>query len=235
MQADPVLAEDGEPSVALVRILVREQFPEWADLEVSEVSSQGWDNRTFRLGSVMSVRCPVAPVTRLRSTGSTAGAVSRPVPADSDPDPCGQGAASRQFPWVWSVNRWIEGTPLDETPTGNLDDLAVDIAAFLRALQSTPTPADAPQPEQANGFRGAPFDRYLAEGQAAVHMLDESLQHRARIWLDQATESAWSSAPVWVHGDMAAGNLLLHDGRLCGVIDFGCMAVGDPACDLTMT
>ena len=241
VQPDPVHEEgfEGvtatEPSVALVRVLVREQFPEWADLEVTEVSSQGWDNRTFRLGSVMSVRLPsgagYAPQvdTEHRWLPFLSRYLQTPIPT-----PLAKGAASPQFPWAWSVYRWLDGTPLEETPTGNLDTLAVDVAAFLRALQSIPTPADAPEPEQANGFRGAPFDRYVAEGQEAVRMLDESVQQRARIWLDQATESSWTSAPVWVHGDMAAGNLLLHDGRLGGVIDFGCMAVGDPACDLTM-
>jgi aminoglycoside phosphotransferase (APT) family kinase protein len=150
------------------------------------------------------------------------------------PTPLAKGAPSRQFPWAWSIYRWLDGTPLEEAPTVDLDNLAVDVATFLRALQSIPTPTDAPEPEQSNGFRGAPFDRYLAEGQAAVRLLDESVQQQARNWLHQATESSWSSAPVWVHGDAVPGNLLLDDGRLCGVIDFGCMAVGDPACDLTM-
>lgn len=224
-----------EPSVALVRILVREQFPEWAHLAVTEVSSQGWDNRTFRLGRGMSVRLPsgagYAPQVDREHRWLPFLGRHLPTPI---PIPLARGAASQHFPWAWSVYRWLEGTPLAESPTSNLDDLAVDVATFLRALQSIPTPADAPQPEQANGFRGASFDRYLAEGQAAVPVLDESVQQRARSWLEQATESTWSAAPVWVHGDMAAGNLLLHDGRLSGVIDFGCMAVGDPACDLTM-
>jgi aminoglycoside phosphotransferase (APT) family kinase protein len=39
---------------------------------------------------------------------------------------------------------------------------------------------------------------------------------------------------VWFHGDVAVGNLLVRDGRLAAVIDFGTSGVGDPACDLVI-
>ena len=116
-----------EPSVDLVRILVREQFPEWAHLEVTEVSSQGWDNRTFRLGSAMSVRLPsgagYAPqVAREHRWLPFLGRhLQIPIPT-----PLARGAASQQFPWAWSVYRWLDGTPLEEFATVNLGALAVD-------------------------------------------------------------------------------------------------------------
>jgi len=80
---------------------------------------------------------------------------------------------------------------------------------------------------------GKPIGAFQAVKHRCADMLVLAEQARATVW-DAARESSWEAAPVWVHGDMAAGNLLLHDGRLGGVIDFGCMAVGDPACDLTM-
>jgi aminoglycoside phosphotransferase (APT) family kinase protein len=150
------------------------------------------------------------------------------------PSPVAKGTPSRTFPRVWSVYGWLDGVPLDETEAVDLGVIAADLAAFLRSLRALPTPPGAPTPEQSNGFRGDPFDRYLAEGEAAVPMLDRPLRQQARKWLQEATESLWSSPPVWVHGDMAAGNLLTWEGRLVAVIDFGCMAVGDPACDLTV-
>lgn len=224
-----------EPSVALVRELVAEQFPRWADLDVREVSAQGWDNRTFRLGPDLSVRLPSADgyepqVEREHRWLPFLGQrLSTPVPF-----PVAKGTPSRLFPRVWSVYRWLDGTTLDEAVAVDLEPTATDVASFLRSLQGLPTPPGAPTPQESNGFRGDPFDRYVAEGETALQVLDEPLRQQGKEWLHAATQSRWRSVPVWVHGDVAAGNLLIRDGRLTAVIDFGCLAVGDPACDLTV-
>lgn len=229
------MTDDIELSVELVRRLLRHQFPRWADLEVTEVASQGWDNRTFRLGHELSVRLPSADgyapqVDREHRWLPFLGrALSLPIPS-----PVAKGTPSSQFPRAWSVYRWLDGTPLHEARKVDLAGLAVDVADFLLALQAVPVPAEAPLPEPSNGFRGGRFDRYLVEGQAAVSSLARPLRAQARRWLHEAVESPWVLPPVWVHGDMAAGNLLTRDGRLGAVIDFGCLAVGDPACDLTV-
>lgn len=231
----PKLKDDVELSVDLIRGLLREQFPQWADLEVTEVTSQGWDNRTFRLGRHLSVRLPSAngyapQVDREHRWLPFLGRVL-PTPI---PSPVAKGDPSRDFPRAWSVYRWLDGTPVNEASVVDLAGIAVDVADFLRSLQAVPVPPEAPRPAPANGFRGGPFDRYLTEGRAAVSALDRPLREQARHWLDEAVECQWSSAPVWVHGDMAASNLLTRKGRLGAVIDFGCLAVGDPACDLTV-
>lgn len=199
------------------------------------MASQGWDNRTFRLGPELSVRLP--------SADGYAGQVDRehrwlpflgralPWPI---PSPVAKGTPSPQFPRAWSIYRWVDGTPLNEATTVDLAGLAVDVAQFLLSLQAVPVPAAAPLPEPSNGFRGGRFDRYLVEAQAAASSLARPARKQARRWLHEAVESLWGSPPVWVHGDMAAGNLLTRDGRLGAVIDFGCLAVGDPACDLTV-
>lgn len=224
-----------EPSVELVRRLLRQQFPQWADLEVREVSSQGWDNRTFRLGRHLSVRLPsgdgYAPqVDREQRWLPFLGrALRTPIPS-----PVAMGDPSPDFPRRWSVYRWLDGTPLDEAHAIDLIGVAADVAAFLRSLEAVPLPPGAPPPDASNGFRGDSFDRYLAEGRAAMSVLAPPLRQQAGRWLDEAAKSSWSSPPVWVHGDVAAGNLLVRDGRLAAVIDFGCLAVGDPACDLTI-
>lgn len=224
-----------EPSVALVRELVAEQFPHWAGLTVREVSVQGWDNRTFRLGHDLLVRLPSADgyepqVEREHRWLPFLGQrLSTPIPC-----PVAKGTPSRLFPRAWSVYRWLNGTPLDEAVVVNLELIAKDVASFLRSLQALPKPPGAPAPQESNGFRGDRFDRYVAEGEEALLVLDEALRQPAKEWLREATRSTWRSGPVWVHGDVAAGNLLIHEGRLAAVIDFGCLAVGDPACDLTV-
>jgi aminoglycoside phosphotransferase (APT) family kinase protein len=228
------LTDDIELSVGLVRRLVAHQFPRWADLEVREVASQGWDNRTFRLGRELSVRLPSADgyAPQVDREHRWLPVLGRALPLPI-PSPVAKGMPSSLFPRAWSVYRWVDGSPLSEARTVDLAGLAVDLAEFLLSLHAVPVPPEAPLPEPSNGFRGGPFDRYLAEGQAAVSSLARPLRERARRWLHEAAESRWGSPPVWVHGDMSAGNLLTRDGRLGAVIDFGCLAVGDPACDLT--
>jgi aminoglycoside phosphotransferase (APT) family kinase protein len=51
-------------------------------------------------------------------------------------------------------------------------------------------------------------------------------------WEAALEEPAWHRPPVWIHGDLQSGNLLVRRGRVSAVIDFGCLGVGDPACDL---
>jgi aminoglycoside phosphotransferase (APT) family kinase protein len=226
---------DIEPSVELVRVLLQQQFPQWADLEVREVSSQGWDNRTFRLGTDLSVRLPSAEgyAPQVEREHRWLPYLGRALPT-TIASPVAKGAPSPDFRRAWSVYRWLDGVPLDQADSVDLTGVAVDLAAFLRALEAVPVPSGAPSPEPSNGFRGGAFDRYVDEGQDAVSVLDAALQQQAGRWLEEATESQWSCSPVWVHGDVAAGNLLARDGRLGAVIDFGCLAVGDPACDLTV-
>lgn len=232
---DPEVNVNAEPSAELVRGLLEEQFPQWANLEVREVSSQGWDNRTFRLGPDLSVRLPSADgyVPQVDREHLWLPFLGERLQM-AIPSPVAKGSRSRMFPRAWSVYGWLKGVPLDEADAIDLEVFAADVASFLCSLQALPTPSGAPVPEESNGFRGDRFDRYLAEGEAALSVLDRHLRLEAHQWLQTAAQSSWSPAPVWVHGDMAAGNLLTLDGRLSAVIDFGCMAVGDPACDLTV-
>lgn len=217
----------------LVRALVAQQFPQWADLDVREVDRQGWDNRTYRLGTDLSVRLPSADgyapqVDREhRWLPFLRDALPTPIPV-----PLAKGAPSAAFPRAWSVYRWLDGVPLDEAGSVALEPLAADVATFLTDLRGVPNPEDSPVPEASNGYRGGDFCRYSDEGEEALSFLAPPLRPEGREWLKAATRSRWTSAPVWVHGDMAAGNLLTRHGRLAAVIDFGCLAVGDPACDL---
>jgi aminoglycoside phosphotransferase (APT) family kinase protein len=219
----------------VVQLLLAEQFPQWANLEIKEVEHQGWDNRTFRLGDDLSVRLPSAEGYEQQ--------VDRehrwlPFLAErlriSIPSPVARGVPSPRFSRPWSVYRWLPGEPLIGAKAVDLDQLATDCASFLRSLEALPTPLDAPHPQPSNGFRGDAFRRYLAEGEAALAVLDATLRPRALEWMRTAASTTWDRAPVWVHGDMASGNLLTREGRLTAVIDFGCIAVGDPACDLTL-
>lgn len=222
--------------VPLVRRLIDDQFPEWRGLTLRPVLPGGWDNRTFRLGEDLSVRLP--------SAAWYAGQVEKehrwlPILASAAPlriqipEPLAMGRPGHGYPWLWSVRRWIDGASIAESAT-SFDDLALagELADFLKVLW-TIHPGDGPSPGRHNFFRGGDLAVYDHETRAAVTQLGDALDRQAAVaaW-ESALESRWTATPVWVHGDMSAGNLLVRDGRLVAVIDFGCMAVGDPACDL---
>ncbi len=140
------------------------------------------------------------------------------------------GIASARFPAPWSVYGWIEGEPASTTRAGDSVGLAVALARFLVALRAV-DPTDGPEPGLHSGFRGGPVGRWDEE----VHQLLPSLQGQERVraaslWRDALAASLPFSA-CWFHGDVAAGNLLLRDGGLAAVLDFGCAGVGDPSCD----
>ena len=220
---------------ALAERLVRAQFPQWAHLPLTPVPADGWDHRNFRLGDAMLVRLP--------SDAPYAGQVEieqrwlprlAPLLPLRVPQPLAQGAPGAGYPWHWSVLRWIEGETAAHAGVADLVAFARDLAAFLRALQRIDT-HDGPPPGPRNFHRGGALATYDAEARSAIEALAGAIDARAalRVW-DAAMSTAWSAPPVWIHGDMSAGNLLVRDGRLAAVIDFGLLAVGDPACDLAI-
>jgi aminoglycoside phosphotransferase (APT) family kinase protein len=218
----------------LVRRLVDAQFPAWSDLPVTPVIPGGWDNRTFRLGEHLSVRLPsaaaYAPQVEKEHAWLPRIAPALPLPI---PAPIALGGPGEGFPWPWSVRRWLPGAPA----SGNALDLAAvadDLGGFLAALARVDA-AGGPVAGPHSFWRGGPLGAYDAETRAALTALGGTIDGAAAlaVWAE-ALATAWTGPPVWVHGDVAPGNLLLAEGRLAAVIDFGCCAVGDPACDLAI-
>ncbi|MGN7798118.1 aminoglycoside phosphotransferase family protein [Leifsonia sp. 22587] len=219
---------------ALVRRLVDAQFPQWRALVIRPVEHDGWDNRTFRLGDELSVRLPSAAGYREQVAKEQEWlprlAPLLPLPI---PQPVAQGEPTEEYPLPWSVYRWLPGTPVVLRGDVSRDAaLAEAIGGFLVALRSAPADG-APGPGTHNFFRGAPPDVYGEEALAAFPVLGADAAARARAVWAEATASRWQGPPVWFHGDVAPGNLLVDaSGALSAVIDFGTSGVGDPACDL---
>jgi aminoglycoside phosphotransferase (APT) family kinase protein len=234
------MTDDVHIDAALVRQLVAAQFPQWADLPVAPVEISGVDNATYRLGEEMSVRLPryprwVGQVEReQRWLPRLAPQLPLPIPV-----PLATGAPADGYPFPWSVYRWLEGERA--TPEGlvDLQRAATDLAGFIAALQRI-DPVGGPPPEWSNGFRGVPMgdnrDSAVVEWRIRprIAALEGLVDTGALTGLWEAALNAppWDRPPVWVHGDPAPGNLLTVDGRLSAVIDFGTVAVGDPACDM---
>jgi len=210
---------------SLVRRQVAAQFPPWADLLITSAVPQGWDNRTFRLGADLSVRLPSAADYAPR----LAPLLPLPIPV-----PLAQGAPGEGYPFPWSVYQWLPG---ETAATARIDDLsafATTLAHFLAALQRI-DPAGGPPPGPHNFFRGGPVATYDADTRRAIEALRGEIDAMAAtaVW-DAALAAPWPGPPVWFHGDVAVSNLLVRDGRLSAVIDWGCAGVGDPACDLVI-
>jgi len=220
----------------LVRQLVAEQFPQWARLPVAPVPVDGWDNRTYRLGPELTVRLPSAdgyvPAVAKESRWLPVLAEGLPLPI---PEIVAEGRPSRHFGRPWSVRRWIPGEVSTPTTVADHARFADRLAEFLLALQAID--AEAGPPAGAHSFyRGAPLSHYDDQTRrclaAAADRID--VDRVAGLW-QEALSTGWDRPPVWFHGDIAAGNLLLRDGELAAVIDFGTSGVGDPACDLVIS
>ncbi|MEO1145180.1 MAG: aminoglycoside phosphotransferase family protein [Cyanobacteria bacterium J06638_22] len=217
---------------SLVARLVAEQFPQWANLRIRAVEPGGWDNKTFRLGDDMSLRLPSA-----ERYGAQVAKEHRWLPRLAPqvplaiPVPIALGQPAGGYPWHWSVYRWLEGESASIDRIADLNAFAVTLAQFLIALQHI-DPTGGPLPGAHNFFRGGSLSIYDAETRGAIASLNGKIDVDTvtAIW-QIALESTWQGAPVWLHGDVSAANLLVHQGNLHAVIDFGCSGIGDPACD----
>jgi aminoglycoside phosphotransferase (APT) family kinase protein len=222
-------------NVSLVRRLIATQFPQWADLPVEPVEAGGWDNKTFHLGAHMTVRLPsaarYAPQVEKEHRWLPKLAPLLPLPI---PVPLAMGVPADGYPWHWSVYRWLEGEVATAGRIADLSEFATTLADFLTALYRI-DPSGGPPPGQHNFFRGGPLAVYDAETRQALATLDGRIDTDAALaaW-EAALASSWHGAPVWFHGDVAAGNLLVERGCLSAVIDFGTSGVGDPSCDLAI-
>lgn len=215
----------------LVRRLLADQHADLAGLPLARVAS-GWDNVLFRLGDDLVVRLPRRAVAaglvghEQRWLPELAPRLPVPVPV-----PVRVGHPACGYPWPWSVCPWLDGVPALDAPPFDAPALARDLGGFLGALHH-PAPPDAP----ANPYRGV----RLAERDAAVreraHRLGDVVDRPAVLscWEALAALPPWAGPPVWLHGDLHPGNVLVRAGRLAAVIDFGDLTAGDPAVDLAV-
>lgn len=229
------MQEKADIDASLVSRLVAAQFPQWAKLSVRPVELSGWDNRTFHLGDHMTVRLPSAAsyAEQVEKEHRWLPHLAPHLPL-SIPVPLAMGVPASGYPWHWSVYEWIPGENASIETIADLQEFATSLAGFLIDLQAIEN-ADGPRPGLHNFFRGGSLNVYDEETRHAITTLGKLIDAQAAtaVW-ETALETKWSNPPVWLHGDVSVGNLLIEEGRLCAVIDFGCCAVGDPACDLAI-
>ncbi|MDX3094642.1 aminoglycoside phosphotransferase family protein [Streptomyces sp. ME19-03-3] len=228
---------DGRAGIdaSLVRRLLAAQFPQWGHLSVTPVEVDGWDNRTYRLGHAMTVRLPTAegyvPAVAKENAWLPRLAPSLPVAV---PSVLGMGAPGEGYPFPWSVRGWLPGETAAPERIDDMPRFAVDVGEFLLALQGC-DPTGGPAAGPHSWYRGAPPAHYDEETRRCLEVLEGDVDTvRARAVWDAALAAPWDGRPVWFHGDIASGNLLVREGALTAVIDFGTCGVGDAACDLVI-
>jgi aminoglycoside phosphotransferase (APT) family kinase protein len=219
----------------LVRHLVATQFPQWKDLSIRAVEQSGWDNRTFHLGEHMLVRMPSAEDYALQVEKEQqwlpklAPLLPLPIPV-----PLGLGEPTNDYPWKWSIYAWLPGETATHSRITDLCGFAKNLAQFLIALQRIDS-KNGPLPGPHSFYRGGALTTYDDEIRQAINALKGKIDTNAvtEIW-EAALATEWTNPPVWVHGDISTGNLLVQNGQLSAVIDFGQLTVGDPACDFAI-
>ncbi|MGI5135827.1 phosphotransferase [Streptomyces sp. CA-106110] len=218
----------------LVRDLLHSQHPDLADRPV-RLGARGWDNQLWRLGDDLAVRLPWATqaadlLLRKEHAWLPSLAPHLPLPV---PVPQRLGEPSERFPRPWIVTTWVPGAPADRAPATRAAEAAEALAAFLTALHR-PAPDDAPSGGHGRGGpladRAEQFAELLASATETGLIPDPDAVRS--VWDDAAAAPDWAGPALWLHGDLHPGNILTADGTFCGVIDFGDLCAGDPACDL---
>lgn len=229
MHADEVRATEAQ-----VHRLLTEQMPQWANLELRQLAAEGTDHVLFRLGDELLVRIPkigwaVDQAERdARWLPRLAAHLPVPIPA-----PLAVGEPGAGFPWPWSVVPWIDGKTAGPVERSRAS-LARDVAEFARSLHAASSDGGPRKTDRERGAPLAPSDEVAQQALTALSAHDDGfdLDEVAEAWLDAVQAPPWNGPPVWIHGDLQPGNLIVRQGRLAAVIDFGALGLGDPAPDV---
>jgi len=216
-------------SADLVEKLVHAQHPDLITGVIREMSP-GFDNSIWRLGEKLVVRLPrrQIAVALIENEQRWLPELARRLPL-MVPTPIRVGRPNEDFPWPWTIAKWIEGTPGNEVDPSVLTSAARPLGGFFRALHH-----DAPEDAPTNEFRSVALLSHEAAFQGRLDQIDAAI-HRDEIlaiWRAALNAPPWVGARQWIHGDPHPANLIFREDRLVGVIDFGDMCAGDPATDL---
>lgn len=246
--AGPLHDDELEIDLLLVRALVDRAFPEFGSLPLSQLGCSGSSNALFRLGPELLVRLPRQPggSATIEKEARWLPCIGPLLPV-SVPQIVAVGQPGLGYPERWSVVRWIDGTvptvadPASENQT-TYKELALDLAAVVNALRDIDVSPSALADPQLRWYRGAPLatrdvsTRGVAEACRDIAALDLDLRAALAVW-EQAMALPGIeqvAKPRWYHGDLSAENLIVRDGQLTAVLDFGGLGVGDPTVDLVV-
>jgi aminoglycoside phosphotransferase (APT) family kinase protein len=233
MLAPRLHADQVDIDVPTAGRLLTQQFPEFSDLPLRHVPSGGTDNAVFRIGEGLAMRMPLRPrsvdglLKEVRWLPTVAPHLTLEVPQI-----VATGAPTEEYPFAWAVVRWLHGEDALTSRFASMRDAAEAIGRFVAELQRI-EPVPAPGSE---GFvRGRSLigrdEAFRAALPKCAGLVD--VRRVEQVWDDALSQPDWDGPPVWLHSDLIPGNILLRDGRVVGVLDFGAMCTGDPAYDAT--
>ena len=221
---------DGEVDIdpELVRRLLAAQFPQLTDLPIREVKATGTVNAIYRLGDHLYARLP-----RVQGWAQDLDKEWQWLPRLAPhlslqiPEPVAHGHPEHSYPFAWAIYRWIDGQPYADALVDDEREAARELAQFVAELRRV-APVGAPR----GGRR--PLRELDAVTRAAIRSAADAIDSDAATaaWELALQAPAWNGTPVWIHTDLLRSNVLVRDGRLRAVIDFGGAGVGDPAADV---
>jgi aminoglycoside phosphotransferase (APT) family kinase protein len=222
--------------IDLARQLVDAQFPQWAGLPLKLLDPAGSDHVIYRLGGELAVRLPrhSGAIGQARKELEWLPRLAPDLPL-AIPVPLAVGEPGFGYPWPWLVSRWLDGQVATAEGLGDSAEVAVQLGEFLAALYRF-APAEAIALASRDDLRTSPLEDRDESTRRAIRAVDGVFDARAltRLWDEALAAPRWDRPPVWVHGDFHTGNLLTMGGRVSAVIDWGGLAIGDPACDLVV-
>ncbi len=217
-----------EINIALVKQLLTEQFPNLAERSITVLRSTGTVNAIYRLGDELYIRLP-----RLEEWAESIDNEWNWLPELAPhislniPRPLARGKPTNWYPCPWAIYHWIEGVPYQDDLISDERQVAYDLVNFILELRSVDM-LGAPR----GGRR--PLIELDAVTRSAIEssrgMIDTKAVSAA--WALSLESPPWDGKPVWIHGDLLKSNLLVQGGRLCAIIDFGGVGIGDPAADV---
>ena len=211
--------------------MVAEQHPQWSHLPVTPVTEFGTDHCLFHIGDELVARMPRVDWAADQAASDAAWLpVLAPHLPVTVPAPVALGEPDEDYPFAWSIAPWLPGV----NPSADNADphmLAADLGAFVRALHAIDASGG---PAKAGTARGTPIRGLDEHVRRAIEECGDRIDAAAvtAAWDDCVAAPDWAGDPVWIHGDLMPGNLLVRDRRLSAVIDWGALGVGDPAPDL---
>lgn len=220
-------ADEIDIPLSLVQKLLTEQFPLWAHLPLKKVPTIGTDHALYRLGQDMVFRLPkISWAANLAEKECFWLPQIAPFLSTQIPIPIAQGLSTPDYPWSWSIYPWIKGN--NPIPGHFPESALIDLTRFIQSMHAINLTNGPISP------RGVPLKEKDAETRKAIQELKEIIdtEKALTVWKEALKTPLWSKPPVWIHGDLSPGNLLMRGDQLCAVIDFGNLGLGDPACDL---